>query len=471
MANKTAEIDVDTLFLGLQKFRFKMQSLMNNQGTVLIIDDEKKLSSLLSRIIGLEGYEVLQASSAKEGLKLLGQKEVDVVISDVKLPDVNGIELIKLLKQKKADVEIINLTAFGSIADGVQAIKNGAFDYITKGDDNEKILPLLARAMEKVNHRKQLDLLGDQIKKNKGLDDITGKSPAIKTAVNLARKVAAQDTTVLLLGETGTGKEVFARAIHHESHRKNATFVAVNCSSFTADLLESELFGYKEGAFTGATRDKKGLLEEADGGTIFLDEVGEMNLALQARLLRFLEDQTFIKVGDTQTTRVNARIIAATNRDLSSEVEKGHFREDLFYRLSVFAIALPSLAERGTDIPLLAERYLKEFTLKTNKPHLSMPPDFINALLSHSWKGNIRELKNIMERVVILAESSEVTVDLLPPEFHETAQGEPAFDMQTVEKQHIQKVLNYTRGNKTESARLLGIGLTTLYRKIAEYNL
>lgn len=440
-------------------------------GTVLIIDDEKKLSALLSRIIKLEGYEVLQAYSAKEGLKVLEQADVDVVFSDVKLPDANGVELVTQLKQKKKDIEIINLTAYGSIADGVLAIKNGAFDYITKGDDNEKILPLLAKAMEKVKLQKRVSELEKQLKKNNSFDSVIGTSPAIRAAVNLARRVSSQDTTVLLLGQTGTGKEVFARAIHYESPRKSRSFVAVNCSSFNAELLESELFGYKTGAFTGAVKDKKGLFEEADGGTIFLDEVGEMSLPLQARLLRVLEDQTFIKVGDTHTTRVNVRVIGAANRDLQTEAERGTFREDLFYRLSVFTISLPSLAERGSDIEFLAEFYLRQFAVKVNKPGFTMHPDFIKALYSHPWRGNIRELRNIIERVAILAERTEVTTDLLPAEFHSFADGSPVFDMQTIEKRHISKVLNYTGGNKTEAARLLGIGLTTLYRKIAEYHL
>lgn len=444
---------------------------MKSSGTILIIDDEKKLNALLSRIIHLEGYDVFQAYTAKEGLKLIEREDVDVVICDVKLPDANGIELVKQLKQKKAEVEIINLTAFGAIQDGVQAVKNGAFDYITKGDDNDRILPLLQKAIDKAQLSKRVKGLEKQLMKDKSLDYITGTSPAILKAISLARKVASQNTTVLLLGETGTGKEVFARAIHYESSRRECPFVAVNCSGFNQELLESELFGYKSGAFTGANKDKKGLFEEADGGTIFLDEIGEMSPPLQAKLLRVLENQTFIKVGDTRTSQVNARILAATNKNLLAESEKGLFRSDLYYRLSVFTISLPPLSERGNDIELLAEMYLQLFAREVKKQNFSMHPDFVKALKCHPWKGNIRELKNTMERVAILSDTTEVTVDLLPTEFYNFINGDPLFDIQSVERQHILKVLNYTGGNKTEAARLLGIGLTTLYRKISEYKL
>src|SRR6185312_7342742 len=282
--------------------------------SLLIIDDEERLRSLLARILQLEGYEVLVASTAKEGLKILQHEAIPVVISDVKLPDMNGIELTMQIKAGWPATEIIVLTAFGTINDGVRAIKSGAFDYITKGDDNEKIIPLVSKAMDKalLQHR----------------------------VFELAQKVALTDTTVLLLGETGTGKELFAEAIHQASPRHAKAFVAVNCSAFTKELLESELFGHKAGSFTGAGKDKKGLFEEANGGTIFLDEIGELDHDLQAKLLRVLESQQFLKIGDTKPTQVNVRILAATNRNLQEEVSNEGFRSDLYYRLSVFQITL-----------------------------------------------------------------------------------------------------------------------------------
>lgn len=439
------------------------------QQSVLIIDDEKKICSLLARIIELEGFTVFQANTGKEGLKALAAQDIHVVISDVKLPDVNGIELVKQIKQLKPYAEVISLTAFGTIQDGVKAIQNGAFDYITKGDDNDKIIPLVYKAMDKAKLQYRVFELESKILKQYDFDGILGQSKPILEAVDLARRVSPTDTTVLLLGETGTGKEVFAQAIHYESPRKLKPFVALNCSGFNPDLLESELFGYKQGAFTGAQKDKKGLLQEANEGTLFLDEIGEMNLDLQAKLLRVLENQTFIKVGDTQTTKVNVRIIAATNRDLKTQAEEGKFRLDLFYRLSVFSIELPSLNERKADILLIAKFYLKQFAAKVNKPDFTMDDQFAALLMSHSWKGNIRELKNVIERVVILTDGNVLNSALLPYEFHQGNVEADHMKMETVEKMHIIKVLKYTRNNKTETARLLGIGLTTLYRKLEEY--
>ena len=442
------------------------------QQSVLIIDDEKKICSLLARIIELEGFTVFQANTGKEGMKVLAAQDIHVVISDVKLPDANGIELVKQIKQLKPYAEVISLTAFGTIQDGVKAIQNGAFDYITKGDDNDKIIPLVYKAMDKAKLQYRVFELESKILKQYDFNAILGQSKPILEAMDLARRVSPTDTTVLLLGETGTGKEVFAQAIHYESPRKSKPFVALNCSGFNPDLLESELFGYKQGAFTGAQKDKKGLLQEANEGTLFLDEIGEMNLDLQAKLLRVLENQTFIKVGDTQTTKVNVRIIAATNRDLKTQAEEGRFRLDLFYRLSVFSIELPSLNERKADILLIAKFYLKQFAAKVNKPDFTMDDQFAALLMSHSWKGNIRELKNVIERVVILTDGTVLNASLLPYEFHQgnVVEGDN-MKMETVEKMHIIKVLKYTRNNKTETARLLGIGLTTLYRKLEEYHI
>ncbi|MEJ5995109.1 sigma-54 dependent transcriptional regulator [Pedobacter sp. Du54] len=441
--------------------------------TILIIDDESKIRSLLSRIIELEGFRVLQAATAKEGLKLLAANEVMVVLSDVKLPDANGVELVIELKKSRPYIEVINLTAFGTIADGVIAMRNGAFDYIIKGDDNDKMIPLLHKALEKAKLQARLFDLEKKMGFKHSFDSIIGSSSAIKEAINLAQKVAVTDTTVLLLGETGTGKEVFAQAIHFGSPRKNKPFVALNCSGFNHELLESELFGYKEGAFTGAHKDKKGLLEEANEGTLFLDEIGEMNIDLQAKLLRVLENKTFIKMGGTQTSKVNVRIIAATNRDLKADSDKGLFRSDLYYRLSVFSIHLQSLSQRKSDIVLLAKHYLKEFSAKVNRNELTMDKKFVDFLIHHHWKGNIRELKNIIERAVILAGGNVIGADLLPYEFN-VATNQPSsnsMEMAEMERLHIIKVLNYAKGNKTETARLLGIGLTTLYRKIEEYQI
>jgi DNA-binding NtrC family response regulator len=405
-------------------------------------------------------------------LKLIEREDIPVVLSDVKLPDINGVELVIKIKEINPSTEVINLTAFGNIPDGVQAIKNGAFDYITKGDDNDKIIPLVARAMDKALLQRKVQSLERKLEQRFGFDGIIGDSEPLREAKKLAQKVSVTDTTVLLLGETGTGKEIFAHAIHYNSKRSEQNFVAVNCSAFGKDILESELFGHKAGAFTGALKDKKGLFEEADHGTIFLDEIGEMGLDLQAKLLRVLEDGSFIKVGDTKTTQTDVRIIAATNRNLENEIKQGVFREDLFYRLSVFAIHLPSLNERKNDIPALTAFYIEQFALKLNKPIPKIENQFLIALQNHSWKGNIRELKNVIERTLILSDGAVLTAGDLPLGLaSQDNLTEGVFDLSTIEKLHIQRVLKHTQGNKTEASRLMGIGLTTLYRKIEEYGI
>ncbi len=446
---------------------------------ILIIDDEDKLRSLMARIISLEGFEVTEASDCKSGLKKAEQNDFDVILCDVKLPDGNGVELTAVIKEKCPATEIILLTAYGNIADGVQAIKNGAFDYIVKGDDNNRIIPLLHKAIDKRKLTKRIQNLENRVERKYSFENVFGESEKIKEAIHLAQKVAGVDTTVLLNGETGTGKEVFANAIHQSSPRKDRSFVAINCAAFSHDLLESEMFGHKAGAFTGAVKDKKGLFEEADKGTIFLDEIGEMPLDLQAKLLRVIENGEFIKVGESKITKVNVRIVAATNRDLLKEIEAGHFREDLFYRLSIFTIKLPSLRERVSDIELLALNFLKSFNLKINKRITGISKEFLQLLKLHNWPGNIRELKNIMERSIILENSNTLTPQSLPYELQQL-NAEPqenrtktlsAFSLASAEKIHIQKVFNYTNGNKTETARLLNIALTTLYRKLEEYKI
>lgn len=445
--------------------------------SILIIDDEPRIRKLLSRMMELEGYEVFQAVDCQSTLKQLKLHNPQVVLCDVFLPDGNGVDLVTTIKKLYPEAEVILLTAHGNIPDGVQAIKNGAFDYITKGDDNNKIIPLISRAMEQAKKN-----IGEKVKPEEtqhySFDTIKGKSACMQQTVSLAQKVSATDVTVLLTGETGTGKEVFAQAIHHNSLRKDNTFVAVNCSAFSRDLLESEIFGHKAGSFTGAMKDKKGLFEVANNGTIFLDEIGEMAFGLQAKLLRVLEAGEYIKIGDTKPTKVNVRIISATNRDLKKEIEHGNFREDLYYRLSVFQIHLPPLRERKEDIEILADSFIRIFSKKLGKRIEEMTPEFFIALKAADWKGNIRELRNVIERSMIVCDK-QLTLQDLPLDIQnsrlENTSGEgnnySEFEMAAMEKRHIAKVLQYTKGNKTEASRLLKIGLTTLYRKMEEYGI
>ena len=449
--------------------------------TLLLIDDEPRLRQLLARILQLEGYTILEADTAKAGLKVLEREEVHVVLSDVKLPDKNRIELTAQIKQLYPATEIIVLTAYGTIQDGVTAIKNGAFDYITKGDDNDRIIPLVSRAVEKAELQFRVRQLEEQVGKRYSFDRIIGQSKPLQQAISLAQKVAVTDTTVLLTGETGTGKEVFAQAIHYGSPRRQGPFVAINCGALSKEILESELFGHRAGAFTGASRDQKGLFAEANKGTIFLDEIGEVPLDLQAKLLRVLETHEFLRVGDTKPTKVDVRVVAATNRGLEQEANVGQFRLDLYYRLSVFSIELPPLRDRSVDIPALALIFAQQTATKLGKRSIRLTPDFVQKLQQHIWKGNIRELKNVIERAVILADSSvggsvELTTDTLPLDLQidnriSVDSGSEFMDLATIEKQHIRRVLRHTNGQKPEAARVLGIGLTTLYRKIQKYGL
>ena len=441
---------------------------------ILIIDDEPTIRMLLSRILELEGYEVLKAKDRATALYTLKKQVVQVVLCDVFLPDGNGVDMVQELQQLAPDAKIILLTAHGNIPDGVQAIKNGAFDYIVKGDDNRKIIPIVSRAMDAVVTEQKQQGKKKEVRANSfTFDNIVGKSSALSDVVTQARKVAATDVSVLINGETGTGKEVFAQAIHSASGRRGEAFLALNCSAFSRELLESELFGYKAGAFTGAVKDKKGLLEEANHGTLFLDEIGEMALELQSKLLRVLETGEFVKVGDTKTTHVDVRILSATNRNLKEEIANGRFREDLYFRLSVFRILLPPLRQRRDDILLLAQHFIGLYARQIGRTAPSLSTDAKNIFLAYPWPGNVREMMNAIEHALIVCEDEitrhDLPIDMLTGDTSTAA--DDSFDLKSVERNHIIKVLHHTHGNKTETARLLKIGLTTLYRKIEEYGI
>lgn len=439
------------------------------QGNILIIDDEIKLLKLLGMILSQENFNVKEASTARSAMTMLEQYEFDVVLSDVRLPDAFGVDLVKSIKTKYPHLEIILMTAFGNITDAVQAMKNGAYDYLVKGDDNDKIIPLVYKSLEKAKDNRSKII--QKSSSSKGFETIIGNSPSIIQAKKLAEKVALTDATVLLTGETGTGKEVFANAIHEGSDRKKNNFVAINCSAFSKEILESELFGHKAGAFTGAVKDKKGLVEEANGGTLFLDEIGEMPIELQAKLLRVLETKEFIKMGETKVSRSDFRLIAATNRDLEEEIKQGNFREDLYFRLNIFEIRLPSLRERKEDLKALAKNFVNVFSQKLHISNIEISPEYYKTLEKNDWKGNIRELRNTVERSLILMNDHILDAENLPRYSEKVSSENDSFSMKSLEKEHIQKVLQYTKGNKAEAARLLEIGIATLYRKLEEYHL
>ena len=447
---------------------------------LLLIDDETPLRQAIARMLELEGYTVLQAPTAHRGLELLRQhaEEVMVVLSDVKLPDGYGLDLLARYRQLAPVAEIILLTAYGTIADGVRAMREGAFDYLTKGDSDDQLVVVVSRAAEKARLQRRVRELEQKVDAQYSFESMIGTSRALREAQDLARQVAPTDSTVLLEGPTGAGKELFAQAIHQASGRRGKPFVALNCSAFPKDLLESELFGYRKGAFTGAMTDKKGLLAEAHGGTLFLDEIGELELNVQAKLLRVLETQTFIRLGDTKVAQVNVRIVAATNRNLRQEADAGHFRPDLYYRLSVFTITVPPLKDRTADVEPLAAHFLQYFAAKLRKRLPGLAPETLQLLQRHDWPGNVRELKNVLERAAILTPDAQpVTPAQLPTELRLlpdlAAPGADPTDqrLSAVEARHILHVLQQAGGNKAEAARRLDIGVATLYRKLQEYGL
>ncbi len=448
-------------------------------GCLLLIDDETSLRQVMARLLELEGYTVQQAPDARRGLEILAQHAADVlvILSDVKLPDGHGVELLPRYQALAPLAEIVLLTAYGTVPDSVRAMKLGAFDYLVKGDSDDQLVVVVDRAVATARLTRRVAELERQVGAQHDFDTIIGHSPALEQAKHLARQVAPTEATVLLEGPTGSGKELFAQAIHHASARARKAFVAVNCSAFSRELLESELFGYRKGAFTGAQADKKGLIEEAHGGTLFLDEIGELELGLQAKLLRVLEGQEFLKIGDTKPTRVNVRLIAATNRNLRQEAEQGAFRADLYYRLAVFGVAVPPLSARRADVPALVTFFLGYFAAKLRRRPPAITDEALARLQDYAWPGNVRELKNVLERACILVPASQpVGIDHLPLELQLSSLTVPApFEdersLRNLERQHIQRILLECGGNKTEAARVLGIGLTTLYRKVQEYGL
>jgi DNA-binding NtrC family response regulator len=387
--------------------------------TLLLIDDDERLSRLLADLFELEGYTVTIAQTGQAALTEVDAQSFAVAIADVHLPDMNGIELVRHLRSIAPAMEVIVLTAHAEVRDGVEAMKNGAFDYAVKTGDHEQLMLTIARATEKSQLQSAVKELQKQLVSQDAFSPIIGVAPALNAAVQMAKHAAQTDIPTLLLGETGTGKEVFARSIHNGSTRVKKPFIALNCSAIPADLLESELFGYQKGAFSGAVRDKRGLIEEAHEGTLFLDEIGEMPMALQSKMLRVLETRKFSKVGSTDSIDVDFRIIAATNRNPQEEITAGRFRADLYYRLEGFTIVLPALRDRREDMEILAQYFLTMFAAKYQKNVLGMMPNFLNALALRRWKGNVRELRNAIERAVVLCTGTMLTPDLLAQELED----------------------------------------------------
>jgi DNA-binding NtrC family response regulator len=433
--------------------------------SILLIEDEESITLSLKTLFEGKGYDFINAYTGREGLNLALKELPDVVLLDLRLPDIYGFEILKELKSKHPEIAIIIMTGYGEIKEAVEAIKLGAEHYLQKPVDIDELIIIVERALD-MKKLKQKSLL------QKGPYPIIGRSRHIQGLIHLINLLASNpSTTVLIEGETGTGKELVARNIHILSSRGDKPFVDINCASLPLNIFESELFGYEAGAFTDAKTTKKGLFEIADGGTLFLDEIAEMPLQVQAKLLRVLETRTFRRIGGTRDIKIDVRVIAATNRDLAECVKKGTFREDLYYRLNVMPLKILPLRDRPEDIPLLVEHFLEEFSKNMNKRFRPIDSETMNLLCSYHWPGNVRELRNVLERAAILSTGGIIRIpELLQPGISPVEKTEP-LSLKEVERLHIKKVLEFTGKNRTKAAQILGISRSTLNEKIKHYNL
>jgi two-component system response regulator HydG len=444
---------------------------------LLIVDDDDDELDATRRIFRNEPYEVLAASNGRDALEVLTDRAVAVLLTDLKMPGMDGQELLKRAKEIRPDVQVVVLTGYGTVAGAVDALHAGATDFLEKPLDVATARARVRKALEKYELQRQNTALREQVDDLYGLENMVGSSPAMQDVYRKIRRVAPTATMVLILGESGTGKELVAHAIHALSPRKGKRFLPFNCAAVTRELVESELFGYNRGAFTGAVRDKPGYFEEANGGTLFLDEIAEMTLEAQAKLLRVLEDRQIMRVGSARPVSVDVRILAATNRNLREWVQEGKFREDLYHRLMVFPIELPPLRARREDIPALAEFFLQRAIQENGLSPMRWDADALDALQSYEWKGNVRELRNLVQRLVLTVDGAVIRRADLPETM--TAPDAKAEDdvfkvglsMGNLEREAILRTLAATGGNKTQAAKLLGIGLRTLYRKLEAYGI
>ncbi len=459
---------------------------MDEPRRLLIIDDEENMRHMLSLLTGKAGYAVTLAENGEEGLATLAGQEVDLILCDLKMPKLNGLEFLAKVKEMGGDAPIIMMSAYAAIEDAVEAMKGGAYDFITKPFKADEVLLTLARAGEHLKLRRENQLLRrriDDLEGAHGLEGLVAKSSAMLAFLKTATKAARYDTTVLITGESGTGKELVARGIHRESGRAGKPFLAVNCGGMPESLLESELFGYVKGAFTGAEKNRNGIFQEADGGTLFLDEIGELPLDAQVKLLRVLQEREIRPVGGVRTTPVDVRVLAATSRDLEAEVKAGRFREDLFYRLNVIRLHVPPLRERLEDIPMLCTHLLGRIAEKMGREPFSLAPAALGILLRHQWPGNVRELENVLERAAVLAEANTILPEHLPEALggigtsHQphivAALGTFSIKegQRELEKALIARALAATGGNKTKAGNLLEISYPSLLGKMKEYGL
>lgn len=448
---------------------------------ILVVDDKDSMRNMLQQTLLDEGYRVDAVPDGKKALELVQLKSYDLVLTDLKMPKVTGLEVLSKIKEIDSDTMVILMTAYGTIEDAVTAMKNGAFDFLTKPFDAEHLCVLVSRALENRRMVAENSFLREEILSGTGLDSIVGKNEKMMEVGRLIQKVSKSDASVLLQGESGTGKELFAREIHKLSLRSNGPYIAINCAAIPGELLENELFGSEKGAFTGANTRKMGKFEIASGGTIFLDEIGDMHISLQAKLLRVLQQKNFERLGGTKTVDVDVRIIAATNMELNVMIREKRFREDLYYRLSVFPITIPPLRERSDDIPELAQHFIVKYCKELNKPEKQLSKEGAAILEKYHWPGNVRELENTIERAIILADGKKIGREHLAIRLQRTDEIQlregaglkeiGSFAQQKAETATIIRVLKQVHGNKRKCAKILKIDYTTLFDKIKKYNI
>jgi len=451
--------------------------------TILIVEDKESMAQMLKETMDTEGYRSLIARDGAEGIRRIKENKIDIVLTDLKLPKKDGMDVLRAAKEENPLLPVILMTAYGSVDVAVRAIKEGAFDFITKPFDTDHLLHLIKKAVENQRLMAENILLKEEFSSVIGMPKIIGKSGRILDVAKKIQKVAPTKTTVLLLGESGTGKELFARAIHCLSPRKDHPFVPINCAAIPKELLESELFGHEKGAFTGAEARKPGKFDLADRGTIFLDEIAEMDLSLQAKIMRVIQEGEIERVGGLKAFPVDVRVIAATNKDIERAVSEGTFREDLYYRLSVFPIRVPSLRERAEDVPLLVDFFTRKYCTEMKTPLKGVSKEVVQMLTDHPWKGNVRELENTMERAIILCDGTTITpehislspipmkakLETLP--MNGTLEDTTKEALRLAETQRIKRALQETRGNKSRAAELLSVSYKTLLTKIKDYGI
>lgn len=448
-----------------------------NFAKVLIIEDEELMRVILEELLKGEGYEVFTAEDGESAIEIFSAEDIDLIVTDIRMQGIDGLELLDKLKSIDENALVIIITAYSSVDSAIAALRKGAYDYITKPFVNEELLKTIRNALRQRELFRENRYLRRELNKRYSFSEIIGTSESLQNVFRLVEKISATNSTVLIQGESGTGKELIARAIHHNSLRADKPFIAVNCGALPESLLESELFGYVRGAFTDAKSDRKGLFRSAEGGTIFLDEVSEMPPSLQVKLLRALQEHEVTPVGSNIPIKFNARIIAATNKNLEDEVKSGRFREDLFYRLSVIEINIPPLRERKEDIPLLARHFIKKISKRQGVPEKKIPRDVMLALTAYNWPGNVRELENAIERAFILSQSEQIELDCLPAKIVDYSKNSMEIrdplgyrpTLEEMERRYILEVLKSTNYDKAEAAQILGIDLSTLYRKLKRY--